>query len=383
MTAAKGHAYSHPSNRFWHLLHVSGLTDRKLKPVEDTTLPERYQLGNTNLLARPTRNQGEVTKAEMDARVHILEEKVRKYRPECVIITGKSIWESIWRVRHGRPCRKTDFKYGWQVERMGSITRPEVIDGVKVEKWGGARLFVATSTSGLAATPSYPEKEIIWKEVGEWVQQRRRERTAANSGSNAASDNATSAGIEDRESMASSSEESVSSESSVASSSVAASRERAAASARAVANTESTVANADVVVISERAIARPGGALKTERAEASENIIVKSEVPAADADAVVKAENVVTARPTSVVKRETADLSPEAVVKRESATTTSSVAVKSERPAGSADAAVKRERSAASDAIFRRAAANRPVTKNLVVKKIVVKKEVELIELSD
>lgn len=176
MTAAKGHAYSHPSNRFWHLLHSSGLTDRRLKPVEDTTLPAKYQLGNTNIVARPTRNGNELSKMEMDAAVHLLEAKVKRYRPESVIIVGKSIWESIWRVRHGRGIKKHEFHYGWQDERMSPIHRPVEIDGEFIDYWEGARLFVATSTSGLAATPSYPEKEAIWKEVGDWVNKRRKER---------------------------------------------------------------------------------------------------------------------------------------------------------------------------------------------------------------
>jgi G:T/U-mismatch repair DNA glycosylase len=42
-------------------------------------------------------------------------------------------------------------------------------------KWKGARVFVASSTSGLAATLSLEEKERIWRELGEWVENRREE----------------------------------------------------------------------------------------------------------------------------------------------------------------------------------------------------------------
>ena len=38
-TAIEGHAYSHRSNRFWKLLHSSGLTNRLMLPAEDRTLP--------------------------------------------------------------------------------------------------------------------------------------------------------------------------------------------------------------------------------------------------------------------------------------------------------------------------------------------------------
>lgn len=44
------------------------------------------------------------------------------------------------------------------------------------EAWRGARVFVATTTSGLAAGMRPPEKEAIWRGLGEWVARRRKER---------------------------------------------------------------------------------------------------------------------------------------------------------------------------------------------------------------
>lgn len=44
--------------------------------------------------------------------------------------------------------------------------------------WKGARVFVATSTSGLAATPPLKEKQRIWGELGAWVEQERASRLA-------------------------------------------------------------------------------------------------------------------------------------------------------------------------------------------------------------
>ena len=167
-TATAGHAYAHPSNQFWKLVHSSGITDRRLRPEEDVDLPRLYQMGNTNLVDRPSSNLGELSKKEMAAGTPVLEEKVRTFRPESVCIVGKGIWEAIWRWRYGREIRKADFRYGWQdrKERMG-----------KTEDWEGAWVFVATATSGLAANLKFPEKEAIWRPFGEWVQTRRRERT--------------------------------------------------------------------------------------------------------------------------------------------------------------------------------------------------------------
>ncbi|KAF3073584.1 G/U mismatch-specific uracil DNA glycosylase [Trichoderma lentiforme] len=168
-TARSGHAYAHPSNLFWKLLFSSGVTPRPCRADEDRQMPELYSLGLTNIVARPSRNGAELSKQEMDDGVSILEDKARKWRPESMCVVGKSIWESIWRVRHGSPVGKA-FKYGWQdeSENMG------VIEG----EWAGARVFVATSTSGLAASMSPAEKQAVWNQLGSWVKTRRAEREA-------------------------------------------------------------------------------------------------------------------------------------------------------------------------------------------------------------
>ncbi|KAI1350748.1 uracil-DNA glycosylase-like protein [Xylaria sp. FL0043] len=229
-TARSGHAYAHPSNLFWKLLYSSGLTPVPCKPEEDGTLPARFGLGNTNIVARPSRNGAELSKAEMDAGVAVLEAKCRRWRPEVVCVVGKSIWESIFRVWRGRNLSKGEFEYGWQTERMGAVPPARDSAGVRIgageksgeagrileeragslenggadvdggdegdesgrgeedaaekerkEKvddgpWEGARIFVATSTSGLAASLRPEEKERIWKILGDWCVQRRKER---------------------------------------------------------------------------------------------------------------------------------------------------------------------------------------------------------------
>lgn len=166
-TARTGHAYAHPSNLFWKLLYSSGVTTRLCRPDEDRLMPALFATGHTNIVGRPSRNGSELSRQEMDDGVAALEEKARRWRPESMCVVGKSIWESIWRVRHGRAVGK-DFKYGWQddTENMGAI------EG----EWPGARVFVASSTSGLAASLSPQEKERIWAELGAWVKMRRAER---------------------------------------------------------------------------------------------------------------------------------------------------------------------------------------------------------------
>lgn len=174
-TATAGHAYAHPSNHFWKLLHASGLTDRRLKPEEDRSLPYLYCMGNTNIVDRPSKDAAELSKEEMAAGTADLDAKFLKYKPEAVCIVGKGIWEAIWRYRYGKNPTKAQFKYGWQDEEhnMGRGKRELGPDGTP---WEGSRVFVTTSTSGLAASLKPAEKEAIWKPFGEWVQKRRTER---------------------------------------------------------------------------------------------------------------------------------------------------------------------------------------------------------------
>ena len=174
-TSTSGHIYSHPSNRFWTLLHTSGLTERKLHPTEDVSMPEKYQYGATNIVARPSKDISELSADEYLKGATILEEKVAKWRPEAVCIVGKSIWEAIWKNKHGRRMKASDFHYGWQdeTENMGRLAG----SSISLEPGNGASVFVSTSTSGLATSPPQEEKERIWRELGDWVKERRLERT--------------------------------------------------------------------------------------------------------------------------------------------------------------------------------------------------------------
>ncbi|KAJ5651755.1 hypothetical protein N7507_009181 [Penicillium longicatenatum] len=178
MTGRTGFSYAHPSNRFWHLLHTSGITRIRHPPSDTYRLPELYSVGNTNIVARPTRDASMLTKAEMNEGVPILEAKIAAQRPEAVCLVGKSIWEAVWRVRHGRAIRKEEFTYGWQKESENMGRLPGV--------WGGAPVFVATTTSGLAASMSIKEKEAVWAELGKWVVKRREEREKEKEGEVAA-----------------------------------------------------------------------------------------------------------------------------------------------------------------------------------------------------
>jgi TDG/mug DNA glycosylase family protein len=91
MSAARGHHFARPGNRFWPALHLAGLTPRRLVPEEDRELL-RYGLGVTNLVDRPTRTAAELDAGELRAGAAALEALVTRYRPAAVAVLGISAW---------------------------------------------------------------------------------------------------------------------------------------------------------------------------------------------------------------------------------------------------------------------------------------------------
>ena len=179
-TGRTGHAYAHHSNSFWKLMHESGITERRHVPKETHDLMDLYSIGNTNLCTRPTRDAGGLKPLEMEEGVPILEEKVRRFRPEIVCIVGKGIWETIVKAR-ARAAKQSGKKsnpnqaleWGWQAKRQWL---GKEVDDAGVVTWEGARTFVATSTSGLAVYPKPPEKLRIWKLLGAEIVKMRHDR---------------------------------------------------------------------------------------------------------------------------------------------------------------------------------------------------------------
>ena len=135
-------------------------------------------MGNTNIVSRPSKDTAELSKEEMSQGTADLDLKCLEFKPEAVCIVGKSIWEAIWRYRHGRNLKKTEFHYGWQDEEnnLGKSKEGKEDRDANGDVWQGSKVFVATATSGLAASLKPAEKEAIWKPFGEWVQKRREER---------------------------------------------------------------------------------------------------------------------------------------------------------------------------------------------------------------
>jgi len=95
MSAATGHHFARPGNRFWPALHLSGFTPRQLAPAEQGELLE-YRLGITNVVARPSAKAGELTRAELVAGGERLVEKVLEYQPEWLAVVGVTAYRDAF-----------------------------------------------------------------------------------------------------------------------------------------------------------------------------------------------------------------------------------------------------------------------------------------------
>jgi TDG/mug DNA glycosylase family protein len=95
MTAATGHHFARPGNRFWPVLHLSGFTPRRFHPSEQADLIA-YGIGITNVVARATARADELTADEYRAGGRILAEKVIRVRPTWLAVAGVTAYRAAF-----------------------------------------------------------------------------------------------------------------------------------------------------------------------------------------------------------------------------------------------------------------------------------------------
>jgi TDG/mug DNA glycosylase family protein len=124
-SAATGHHFARPGNRFWPALHAAGFTKRRLAPPEQRALLGDG-LGITNLVARATASAAELAPAELAAGRRRLIAKVRRWRPDVVAELGVEAYRR-------------------------AFARPHAALGPQPERLAGATLWVLPNPSGLNA----------------------------------------------------------------------------------------------------------------------------------------------------------------------------------------------------------------------------------------
>ncbi|MFC5525839.1 G/U mismatch-specific DNA glycosylase [Rhodanobacter ginsengisoli] len=92
--AASGHHFAGRGNRFWQTLHLAGFTDRRLRPEDDRMLLD-YRCGLTSVVERPTARADELSSAEFLAAATVLEQKIARYRPDCIAFLGKAAYGTL------------------------------------------------------------------------------------------------------------------------------------------------------------------------------------------------------------------------------------------------------------------------------------------------
>jgi TDG/mug DNA glycosylase family protein len=98
MTAATGHHFARPGNRFWPVLHLSGFTPRLMKPSEQGALPS-YGLGITNVVARATARADELSAQEYREGGRLLSAKVERLRPGWLAVVGVTAYRAAFEDR--------------------------------------------------------------------------------------------------------------------------------------------------------------------------------------------------------------------------------------------------------------------------------------------
>ena len=138
-TAAVGHHFARPGNRFWPALHKSGFTDRLLSPFAERELLESG-IGISNVVPHATASAAELTKEDFIAGGRALAAKVKRYHPQVVAILGVGAY------RH-------------------AFAKPKAQIGEQAERIHDARVWVLPNPSGLNANYQLPELVRLFGEL--------------------------------------------------------------------------------------------------------------------------------------------------------------------------------------------------------------------------
>lgn len=94
-TAAVGHHFARPGNRFWPALFASGFTDRLLSPFDERELLP-HGFGITNVVMRATATADQLSRAELSEGGKRLAAKVRKYKPKFLAVLGVGAYRAAF-----------------------------------------------------------------------------------------------------------------------------------------------------------------------------------------------------------------------------------------------------------------------------------------------
>ena len=138
-TAAVGHHFARPGNRFWPALHESGFTDRLISPFDERELL-KLGIGISNVVPHATASAAELTKEDFASGGRLLAQKVKRYRPLIVAILGVGAYRQ-------------------------AFNQPKATVGEQAEKIHSARVWVLPNPSGLNANYQLPEIVRLFRKL--------------------------------------------------------------------------------------------------------------------------------------------------------------------------------------------------------------------------
>ena len=142
-TAAVGHHFARPGNRFWPALYAGGFTERVLSPFEERELL-KSGYGITNVVQRATASADMLTKEEIIAGGERLRAKVLRYRPRVLAVLGLGAYRT-------------------------AFNRPKAIVGRQEDRIGETVLWVLPNPSGLNANYQAADLARLFRELRDYA----------------------------------------------------------------------------------------------------------------------------------------------------------------------------------------------------------------------
>jgi double-stranded uracil-DNA glycosylase len=146
-SAAVGHHFARPGNRFWKALHLGGFTGRVLDPSEDRSLLG-YRAGITNLVDRATAVASELSPDELRTGAEQLERKIVRFRPVAAAILGVTAYRAAFGRRRAKLGKQADDLAGsalWVLPNPSGLNAHHQLDDLASRF---AELRAATRSSG-------------------------------------------------------------------------------------------------------------------------------------------------------------------------------------------------------------------------------------------
>ena len=142
-TAAVGHHFARPGNRFWPALHAGGFTDRVLSPFDERELL-KSGYGITNVVMRTTATADQLTREEIIAGGEQLRAKVLRYQPRVLAVLGVGAYRT-------------------------AFNQPKATIGRQPDTIGNTMLWVLPNPSGLNANYQAADLARLFRELKDFA----------------------------------------------------------------------------------------------------------------------------------------------------------------------------------------------------------------------